>query len=131
MMEEDKYVSRYEWEKSKSKLHSRINEVDNKHLALHNDLKLLVTRLNDSNDALIQSQLTTNKTLEKINNNLSGFNDRIKDVEHISESTVKRLDSIESFVSERQKGNMQIWVAIIGAIATVLVGALGFAATFF
>ncbi|MCP6640350.1 hypothetical protein NL504_27930, partial [Klebsiella pneumoniae] len=61
MMEEDKYVSRYEWEKSKSKLHSRINEVDNKHLALHNDLKLLVTRLNDSNDALIQSQLTTNK----------------------------------------------------------------------
>ena len=109
----------------------KINEVDNKHIALHNDLKLLVTRLNDSNDALIQSQLTTNKTLEKINDNLIGFNNRIKDVEHTSDITIKRLDSIENFVSERQKGNMQIWVAIIGAISTVLVGALGFAATFF
>ncbi|WP_373879038.1 hypothetical protein, partial [Staphylococcus sp. HMSC070A02] len=67
-------------------------EVDNKHIALHNDLKLLVTRLNDSNDALIQSQLTTNKTLEKINDNLIGFNNRIKDVEHTSDITIKRLD---------------------------------------
>lgn len=131
MAEEDKYVLRHEWEKNTGKIHQRINEVDNKHIALHNDLKLLVTRLNDSNDTLIKSQLTTNKTLEKINDNLIGFNDRIKDVEYTSDTTVKRLDTIENFVSERQKGNMQIWVAIIGAIATVFVGALGFAATFF
>lgn len=131
MAEEDKYVLRHEWERNTGKIHQRINEVDNKHIALHNDLKLLVTRLNDSNDTLIQSQLTTNKTLEKINDNLTGFNDRIKDVEYTSDTTVKRLDTIENFVSERQKGNMQIWVAIIGAIATVLVGALGLAATFF
>lgn len=131
MAEEDKYVLRHEWERNTGKIHQRINEVDNKHIALHNDLKLLVTRLNDSNDTLIQSQLTTNKTLEKINDNLTGFNDRIKDVEYTSDTTVKRLDTIENFVSERQKGNMQIWVAIIGAIATVLVGALGLATTFF
>lgn len=131
MAEEDKYVLRHEWERNTGKIHQRINEVDNKHIALHNDLKLLVTRLNDSNDTLIQSQLTTNKTLEKINDNLTGFNDRIKDVEYTSDTTVKRLDTIENFVSERQKGNMQIWVAIISAISTVLVGALGLAATFF
>lgn len=131
MPSEDKYVLLHEWERANRNIDGKINEVDNKHIALHNDLKLLVTRLNDSNDALIQSQLTTNKTLEKINDNLIGFNNRIKDVEHTSDITIKRLDSIENFVSERQKGNMQIWVAIIGAISTVLVGALGFAATFF
>lgn len=131
MPSEDKYVLRHEWERANRNIDGKINEVDNMHIALHNDLKLLVTRLNDSNDALIQSQLTTNKTLEKINDNLIGFNNRIKDVEHTSDITIKRLDSIENFVSERQKGNMQIWVAIIGAISTVLVGALGFAATFF
>lgn len=131
MPSEDKYVLRHEWERANRNIDGKINEVDNKHIALHNDLKLLVTRLNDSNDALIQSQLTTNKTLKKINDNLIGFNNRIKDVEHTSDITIKRLDSIENFVSERQKGNMQIWVAIIGAISTVLVGALGFAATFF
>lgn len=131
MADEDKYVLRYEWEKSKGKVHERINEVDNKHINLHNDLKLLVTRLNDSNDTLIKSQTTTNETLNKINDNLTGFNDRIKDVEYTSDTTIKRLDTIENSVSERQKGNIQIWVAIIGAIAVVIGGAFSFASVFF
>ncbi|WHI58985.1 hypothetical protein PYH69_09475 [Mammaliicoccus lentus] len=129
-MAEDKYVLRHEWERSRGKIHERINDVDNKHVNLHNDLRLLVTRLNDSNDTLIKSQTTTNETLNKINDNLTGFNDRIKDVEYTSTTTVKRLDSIESSVTERQKGNVQIWVAIIGSIGTIIVGALGLAQLF-
>ena len=129
-MAEDKYVLRHEWERSRGKIHERINDVDNKHVNLHNDLRLLVTRLNDSNDSLIKSQTTTNETLNKINDNLTGFNDRIKDVEYTSTTTVKRLDSIESSVTERQKGNVQIWVAIIGSIGTIIVGALGLAQLF-
>ena len=129
-MAEDKYVLRHEWERSRGKIHERINDVDNKHVNLHNDLRLLVTRLNDSNDTLIKSQTTTNETLNKINDNLTGFNDRIKDVEYTSTNTVKRLDSIESSVTERQKGNVQIWVAIIGSIGTIIVGALGLAQLF-
>lgn len=129
-MAEDKYVLRHEWERSRGKIHERINDVDNKHVNLHNDLRLLVTRLNDSNDTLIKSQTTTNETLNKINDNLTGFNDRIKDVEYTSTNTVKRLDSIESSVTEKQKGNVQIWVAIIGSIGTIIVGALGLAQLF-
>ncbi|ANM47012.1 hypothetical protein [Staphylococcus phage vB_SauS_IMEP5] len=129
-MAEDKYVLRHEWERSRGKIHERINDVDNKHVNLHNELRLLVTRLNDSNDTLIKSQTTTNETLNKINDNLTGFNDRIKDVEYTSTTTVKRLDSIESSVTERQKGNVQIWVAIIGSIGTIIVGALGLAQLF-
>lgn len=131
MADEDKYVLRYEWERGQGKIHQRINDIDNKHMSLHNDLKLLVTRLNDSNDTLIKSQMTTNETLNKINNNLTGFNDRIKDVEYTSDTTVKRLDTIEITVSERKKGNIQIWVAIIGAIAVVIGGAFSFASVFF
>lgn len=129
-MAEDKYVLRHEWERSRGKIHERINDVDNKHVNLHNDLRLLVTRLNDSNDTLNKNQVTTNETLNKINDNLAGFNDRIKDVEYTSTDTVKRLDSIESSVTERQKGNVQIWVAIIGSIGTIIVGALGLAQLF-
>lgn len=129
-MAEDKYVLRHEWERSRGKIHERINDVDNKHVNLHNDLRLLVTRLNDSNNTLIKSQTTTNEMLNKINDNLTGFNDRIKDVEYTSTTTVKRLDSIESSVTERQKGNVQIWVAIIGSIGTIIVGALGLAQLF-
>lgn len=129
-MAEDKYVLRHEWERSRGKIHERINDVDNKHVNLHNDLRLLVTRLNDSNDTLIKSQTTTNETLNKINDNLTGFNDRIKDVEYTSTTTIKRLDSIESSVTERQKGNVQIWVAIIGGIASIVAGSFGLAQLF-
>ncbi len=129
-MAEDKYVLRHEWERSRGKVHERINEVDNKHVNLHNDLRLLVTRLSDSNETLNKNQVTTNETLNKINDNLTGFNDRIKDVEYTSTTTVKRLDNIETTVTERQKGNVQIWVAIIGLIGTITVGALGLAQLF-
>ena len=47
MPSEDKYVLRHEWERANRNIDGKINEVDNKHIALHNDLKLLVTRLND------------------------------------------------------------------------------------
>lgn len=131
MADEDKYVLRHEWEKSRGNIYQKINQVDNKHVNLHNDLKLLVTRLNDSNETLIDSQKTTNETLKDINNNLSGFNNRIRDIEYSNDTTVKRLDTIETDVAERKKGNVQIWVSIIGAIGAVAVGALTFAQVFF
>lgn len=131
MTDEDKYVLRYEWEKSKHNVYDRINEVDNKHVNLHNDLRLLVTRLNDSNDTLIESNKTMNETLKKINENLTGFNDRIKDVEYNSTTYFNRLDKIENTVTEREKGNIQIWVAVISAIAVVVGGAFSFATVFF
>jgi len=39
MADEDKYVLRYEWERGQGKLHQRINDIDNKHMSLHNDLQ--------------------------------------------------------------------------------------------
>lgn len=131
MTDENRYVLRHELESTKGALNKRINEVDNKHTGLNNDLNILVTRLTESNNLLISTQDKTNSTLEKINNNLTGFNDRIRDVEYITEDTTKRLDVIEKTTMERQKGNIQIWVAIISAIAAVIVGALGFAQIFF
>lgn len=131
MTDENKYVLRHELESTKGAINKRINEVDNKHTGLNNDLNILVTRLTESNNLLISTQDKTNSTLEKINNNLTGFNDRIRDVEYITEDTTKRLDVIEKTTMERQKGNIQIWVAIISAIAAVIVGALGFAQIFF
>lgn len=130
-MAEDKYVLRHEWEKSKGKIHERINEVDNKHVNLHNDLRLLVTRLDDSSRTFSDNQIETNKTLEKINNNVTGLNDRIRDVEYGYETTTQRLGNIESSVDERRKGNVQIWIAVIGSIGVVIAGALTFAQVFF
>ena len=43
-MAEDKYVLRHEWEKSRGKIHERINEVDNKHTDNFNSLLNKVDR---------------------------------------------------------------------------------------
>lgn len=131
MTEEDKYVLRHEWERNNGKIYQRINEVDNKHVNLHNDLRLLVTRLDDSSKIFNDNQKETIRTLEKINTNVTGLNERIRDVEYSSRSVKERLDTMESTADERRKGNAQIWVAVIGSIATIVVGALTFAQVFF
>lgn len=129
-MAEDKYVLRHEWERSRGKVHERINEVDNKHVNLHNDLKLMVTTNINSTDMLLKSNDKTNNILEKIDDKLDGYNERIINVENGINNTKNRLKSIETTVTERQKGNVQIWVAIIGLIGTITVGALGLAQLF-
>ena len=131
MTNEDKYVLRHEWERNNGKIYQRINEVDNKHVNLHSELRLLVTRLDDSSKIFNDNQKETIRTLEKINTNVTGLNERIRDVEYSSHSVKERLDKMESTADERRKGNAQIWVAVIGSIATIVVGALTFAQVFF
>ena len=84
-----------------------------------------------STQALTESSKKTNHILESIDEKMDGYNDRIKNVEFNVETTTKRVDNIEHSVSERKRGNVQLWVAIIGTLGTVIVGALGFAQIFF
>ncbi|WP_204206001.1 hypothetical protein [Mammaliicoccus sciuri] len=131
MPEENKYVLKTDHIADIGKLTGRIKDIDNKHMQLHNDLKLTITSLSLSTQALTETSKKTNNILESIDEKMDGYNDRIKDVEYNVETTTKRVDNIEHSVSERKKGNVQLWVAIIGALGTVIVGALGFAQLFF
>lgn len=131
MPEENKFVLRHEWIEKNGKIYSHINDIDNKHVNLHNDLKIIVTSLSSNTEALTKASEKTNNILESIDEKMDGYNDRIKNVEFNVETTTKRVDEIEHSVSERKKGNVQLWVAIIGALGTVIVGALGFAQLFF
>lgn len=131
MPEEDKYVKRHEWIEKNGKIYAHINEIDNKHVNMHNDLKLIVTTLSNQTDSLIKTGQETNDVLKLINGKMDGYNDRAKDVEYDVKTIKERVDDIEHSVSKRKKGNVQLWVAIIGALGTVIVGALGFAQLFF
>lgn len=131
MLEEDKYVLKSEHVADISKLTGHIKDVDSKHMQLHNDLKLTINTLSISTQVLTETSEKTNNILESIDDKMDGYNDRIKDVEFNIDSTVKRVNNIESSVSERKKGNIQLWIAVISAIASVIVGALSFAQVFF
>ncbi len=131
MPDENRYVLKADHIADISKLTGRIKDVDSKHMQLHSDLKLTINSLSISTQALTETSKKTNHILESIDEKMDGYNDRIKDVEYNVETTTKRVDEIEHSVSERKKGNVQLWVAVISAIATVIVGALGFAQLFF
>lgn len=127
MENDDKYVLRTDYLEDRSKIYKEINKVDKRHTDLHNDLRLLVTKLNENNKTLIDSQKVTNTTLEKINDNLSGFKDRISNVEYVSNDTVKRVETIEKNTAEKQKGTLEIWVALIAIVPGILGAAAAFA----
>lgn len=131
MAEENKFVLRHEWEKSKGKVHERINEIDNKHMNLHNDINLKVTTMGNVLERISDNGDKTNETLNMTNQILTEQKDQMKDVKYKVETTINRVDNIESSVSERQKGNVQIMVAVITTIGTIVVGALGLAQLFF
>lgn len=131
MAEEDKFVLRHEWEKSKGKVHERINEIDNKHMNLHNDINLKVTTMGNLLERISDNGDKTNETLNMTNQILTEQKDQMKDVKYKVETTINRVDNIESSISERQKGNIQIMVAVISTIGTIVVGALGLAQFFF
>lgn len=131
MAEENKFVLRHEWEKSKGKVHERINEIDNKHMNLHNDINLKVTTMGNLLERISDNGDKTNETLNMTNQILTEQKDQMKDVKYKVETTINRVDKIESSVSERQKGNVQIMVAVITTIGTIVVGALGLAQLFF
>lgn len=131
MAEENKFVLRHEWEKSKGKVHERINEIDNKHMNLHNDINLKVTTMGNLLERISDNGDKTNETLNMTNQILTEQKDQMKDVKYKVETTINRVDNIESSISERQKGNVQIMVAVITTIGTIVVGALGLAQFFF
>lgn len=131
MAEENKFVLRHECEKSKGKVHERINEIDNKHMNLHNDINLKVTTMGNVLERISDNGDKTNETLNMTNQILTEQKDQMKDVKYKVETTINRVDNIESSISERQKGNVQIMVAVITTIGTIVVGALGLAQLFF
>lgn len=131
MAEENKFVLRHEWEKSKGKVHERINEIDNKHMNLHNDINLKVTTMGNLLERISDNGNKTNETLNMTNQILTEQKDQMKDVKYKVETTINRVDNIESSISERQKGNVQIMVAVITTIGTIVVGAFGLAQFFF
>ena len=55
-MAEDKYVLRHEWEKSRGKIHERINEVDKKHTDRFNSLLNKVDRQTWLQEKSVESQ---------------------------------------------------------------------------
>ncbi len=132
MQEKDeRFVSRKEWMDNTSEIHRKIDENDKRHTSELKDLNNKVDKQIIYQEKAFESQARSEKHLEKLSETMSNFGKEFTDVKYQVKDHTKQLETFSEVIKEKQGYNVKIIVAIISGIATVLTGALGFAAAFF
>lgn len=132
MQEKDeRFVLREEFLDSNGKIYNKINENDKKHTEELKDLNNKVDKQIIYQEKAFESQARSEKHLEKLSETMSSFGKEFTDVKYQVKDHTKQLETFSEVIKEKQGYNVKIIVAIISGIASVLVGALGFAAAFF
>lgn len=128
---DDKYVLRSEWLHNTGKIYERINENDRKHLEAYNSLNSKIERQTGLQEKQFESQERQEKHLEKISDVVESFGDEFKDVQYTVRSHDTQLEQINKSISEKQKGNVQVVVALIGGGTSIIAAAVGLAKILF
>ena len=128
---DERFVSRKEWMDNTSEIHRKIDENDKRHTSELKDLNNKVDKQIIYQEKAFESQARSEKHLEKLSETMSNFGKEFTDVKYQVKDHTKQLETFSEVIKEKQGYNVKIIVAIISGIATVLTGALGFAAAFF
>lgn len=119
MTNNNDYVLRHEWEKSKGKFHERINEIDNKHTANHNELLRKVDVQTQVQEQHFESQKRSEKHLENISESLATVGTRVTELEYETRTHNKDINDLKGTITAEVKGNKDIivaWVTVAGAV---------------
>ncbi|MBF7028945.1 MAG: hypothetical protein ABC378_12925 [Staphylococcus pseudoxylosus] len=125
MAEDNYYVSRHEWERSRGKIHERINDVDNKHTDNYNQLLNKVDQQTLLQQKSFESQEKSEKHLEKISESLNTVGTKVTDLEYKTQGHKEKIDKIQGQLDAEAKGNRDVlvqWIATAGVIVVPLVG---------
>ena len=123
-MDGDKYVLRHEWEKSRGKIHERINEVDAKRTDNFNSLLNKVDRQTLLQEKAFESQSRSEKHLEKMSESLSTVGTRVTDLEYETKNHEKEIKSLQGTVEAEAKGNREVigyWLGFAGVVLVPLI----------
>ncbi|PTI93392.1 hypothetical protein BU046_12600 [Staphylococcus simulans] len=131
MTDDNKYLAKHEFEAAKNKIYERINDNDRKHTEAINTLEKTVNRQISLQERSFESQERSEKHLEKLSGTMQSLGDQVIDIKYKVKTHDDMLHSVQSVISEKQKGNAQITVAIISGTFTVIAGAIAFAQVFF
>ncbi len=119
-MTNDDYVLRHEWEKTKGKIHERINEVDNKHVENYNHLLNTVDRQTLLQEKAFESQEKSEKHLENISESLTTVGTRVTELEYETRTHDKDIRGLQGTLAAETKGNRDVLLAWIGVAGVVL-----------
>lgn len=130
-MADERYVLKHELERAKGNIHKRINQVDQKHDDKHGELKLILHTFMESQKPLGKSLENIEGEMKTLNTTMSGYSERIVDIEYEQRDQKNRLTGIEEMRKSKKDQNTKIIVALIGVVGTLGAAALGLAQFFF
>lgn len=131
MAENEYYVPRHEWERSRGKIHERINDIDNKHTDNYNQLLNKVDQQTLLQRKSFESQEKSEKHLEKISESLTTVGTRVTDLEYKTQAHGEKITSLQGQLDAETKGNRDVLIKIIGTAGVVIVPLIGLVAQLF
>ncbi|WP_294582935.1 hypothetical protein [uncultured Staphylococcus sp.] len=131
MREENKFVLRHEWERGNGKIYERINADDRKHTEALGDLKAKVEKQTTLQQQTYDAQKETNESIKDLTRVMTGFGTEMTEMKYTVKSHDEKINMIQGTIDEKQKGNVQVLVAVIAAGGSVLAAAFGLAQHFF
>ncbi|RJG29033.1 hypothetical protein D5R77_00615 [Staphylococcus haemolyticus] len=130
-MTENKHVTYEEWRTSREDILEKIKAGDDKNLKHINELKEKIVEGNIYQRQSFEVQKDTNEQMKQLNDTNSKQWDAIKEIKFVVKNHEDEIEKIEGTISEKQKNSVQITVALIGTVGTIIVGAFGLAQYFF
>ena len=127
-MDENKYVLRNEWERSRGKINERINQVDKKHTDNFNGLLNKIDRQTLLQEKAFESQSRSEKHLEKMSESLSMVGTRVTDLEYTTKDHEKEIKDLQGTVEAEAKGNREVigyWLGFAGVVLVPLISLVG------
>ncbi|MGP0637785.1 MULTISPECIES: hypothetical protein [Staphylococcus] len=131
MLEENKYITHEVLNTRERKMYRYIDERDGELKDLFHNLDKKLDLDRQRGEQTIEQQGKMISSLDRINDNLIKFDKRVTKVEDQSNAHERNINNIIKVSEEKKAGSVQITVAIITTLGTVLVGAFGVAHIFF
>lgn len=131
MPEESKYVLRHEWIESNGKIYEKINENDRKNIKALSELKTKVETQTNLQQRTYEEQKETNSNIKNLTQVMTNVGNEMTDIKYKVMSHDEKIETIQGTIETKQKGSVQIIVALIGLAGSLVGAAFAFAQVFF
>ena len=131
MPDENKYVLRHEWIDSNGKIYEKINENDRKNIEALSELKTKVETQTNLQQRTYEEQRETNSNIKNLTQVMTNVGNEMTDIKYKVMKKKKKIETIQGTIETKQKGSVQIIVALIGLAGTLVGAAFAFAQVFF
>lgn len=125
------YVTSERFERTIGNVYERLNTSEKQLTKDISDLKIQFTQMNAYTQQSLDVQKEMSSDIKYLSQSMSSVTDELKDVKYQVKAHDDILEDYDKARKEKQKGNVEILVAIIGLSGVLGSAAFGFAQIFF